>query len=298
MRQLRDVEFEDLVFLNIETARVQQEVDEESPLFESWKYRFRKSEEPIDLKKEYIDKASMYPEFAKIVCISLGRIKKGEVIITSYSGEEKNILLMFNRDLKKVMDKRPKTKICGHSCKSFSITFIFKRCIVNQVIPVDLIDVGGMKPWEVSSVDIKELWKSISFYSSSLVNTAVSLGVKGAEEIKEETNEVFYTEGIDKVKMNSDKRVFVTINTTSIMGFRNPFKDYETKDSDEWKEMGLLERLSYTGKVSIKDREKIIEIASGYTVDEKQVMITNLKASLAYRKGKLSQEIELEILSA
>lgn len=155
-----------------------------------------------------------------------------------------------------------------------------------------------MKPWEVSSVDIKELWKSISFYSSSLVNTAVSLGVKGAEEIKEETNEVFYTEGIDKVKMNSDKRVFVTINTTSIMGFRNPFKDYETKDSDEWKEMGLLERLSYTGKVSIKDREKIIEIASGYTVDEKQVMITNLKASLAYRKGKLSQEIELEILSA
>ena len=84
---LDHIDMSDLLFIDIETVRIENTLKNNTPLFESWEYKRRKEGEKLhkDLKASFKDKAPLYAEFGKVVCISIGMLKAGEVYIHSYS---------------------------------------------------------------------------------------------------------------------------------------------------------------------------------------------------------------------
>jgi len=165
MKQLREVRLENIVFLDIETAPVVEKLEQGTPIYDAWKYRMQRKidkDEEVTMEDSFVNDAGIYAEFSRIVCITVGMVKEeSRIILKTYrDSDEKELIQKFMADLNKILRSKPNAVLCGHSVKGFDIPFIFRRCMVNQVVPNTLIDVGGLKPWEVTALDTKELWRS------------------------------------------------------------------------------------------------------------------------------------------
>lgn len=306
MRQLREVKINDIIFIEIKTVRIVEDLIEGTPLFESWKHKINRGLEREDLDYNSIFKAraDFYPEFAKVVCITVGRIKdENRIILKTYCDEdEKSLLEKFTKDLNKVCKMRPKSVLCGHSIVRFDIPFIFKRCIINQVFPNLLIDVSGLKPWEVTAIDTQILWRSSSGNMTSLISMAVALGVKCERNqiIGCEVGLIYYnegTEGLVKVCNHCESDIISQINSVRVMRFEDQIKDIEVQDIEEDVPENLFDRISTTGLITEEDKAEIFEKASGLDYKEKEKFIKILKAALILNKANLPEELELQILS-
>lgn len=153
----------------------------------------------------YLDKSPLYPEFAKIICISVGIIhtsKDGLLNIrtTSFYGDEVNIL----NDLINLINSKFKEKLIlnGHNIKEFDIPFICKRLLINSIkIPNNLNPIGK-KPWELPHIDTMEVWKMGSFKNYiSLDLLAYSLGVPSPKKSINGSmvNEFYYDNKINEI---------------------------------------------------------------------------------------------------
>ena len=115
---------ESLLFFDVETVRKVEEITEGSPLYEAFVYKMRYSEEAqrkdfneYNVKALYAAKAALYPEFGKIVCITVGKIVDGHkvALYTFNDADEKTILVKFNDFLLKRVTTDPKLVMCGTS---------------------------------------------------------------------------------------------------------------------------------------------------------------------------------------
>lgn len=307
MKQLTSVKLEDLVFIDTETVRLKEFLAENTPDFEAWEYmvkKFEKTGEITDVKQDYIDRSALYPEFSRLVCISVGRIKDGKMIITTYKDtDEKTLLERFMGDLDEVVRFRPDTKLVGHNVKGFDIPFIFRRALVNQIIPNKLIDVGGLKPWDLTCLDTKELWKGTGYYNSSLIAVCLALNIPSPKgDISgSQVGDVYYQEGEDgliRIAKYCEQDVLAVANVVKRCRFEEIFTDYEAVEPKEKVELGLVERIAKTGKITQEDKAEILEKVKGSSIDDKEKQIKILKASLVVTGNTLDEELELAILSA
>ncbi len=180
MRELKKFDLNSVVFLDIETARLTDELDVDSPLWNSWEYKKSKVKDfdPINMEESYKKEASLYPEFSKIVCISTGKIVDGVIKVHSRSGcDEKEILQDVMKDFESLYTKDKNTRICTFAGIGFDIPFIMKRCLANRVNMHSAFDVTGLKPWETSIIDMSVIWNATSFTRASFLNVCVALGV-------------------------------------------------------------------------------------------------------------------------
>jgi DNA polymerase elongation subunit (family B) len=134
-----------------------------------------------DLTPEQIwDKeAGFYPEFIKILVISFGYFNANQEfkVDSCYGHDEKEVLTKAADVLNKVGSTYV---LCGHSIKRFDMPYLAKRMAINRIKIPFLLNVGGLKPWERTAVDIAELW---SFGCNQEMYTpldwiCVSLGVE------------------------------------------------------------------------------------------------------------------------
>lgn len=115
-------------------------------------------------------KGPLFPEFNKIICISLGVIditnpKEYKLKTKSFCGEdEKKILQDFisSASIAKFNDSKPydRFSFVAHNGMIFDFPVIAKRLIYNQMdLPV-IFDYCESKPWEVTHfIDTKNIWK-------------------------------------------------------------------------------------------------------------------------------------------
>lgn len=101
-------------------------------------------------------KASLHPEFSKVVCVSFGAYKEGEIVINSFTGEEKEILENTNKIFNNAVTKG--WKLGGHTIKNFDIPFVGKRMIINKIDPSPLIASLTRKPWDSPYLDISDVF--------------------------------------------------------------------------------------------------------------------------------------------
>ncbi len=117
------------------------------------------------LKNMYLEKAGIFAEFSKIICISVGLMipkkKCVRVRLKSFFGDdEKKILESFSELMDKYFNKLSKNYICGHNIKEFDIPFICRRMVKYQMDLPKLLDIVGLKPWETKHIlDTMQLWK-------------------------------------------------------------------------------------------------------------------------------------------
>lgn len=212
---LDKIQLENVLFLDIETV----------PEFETFSNLDETKKELFDLKtkyqrkeeftaEEFYDRAGIWAEFGKIICISVGFFTfKSDVRhfrVTSFFGEEEKILKDFSNLINNHFGQ-PQHVLCGHNAKEFDFPFIARRMIIKGIqIPLKL-NLFGKKPWEVPHLDTLELWKfgDYKHYTSLKLLTNV-LGIPSPKDDIDgsEVAHVYYVEkNIDRIVTYCEKDV-------------------------------------------------------------------------------------------
>lgn len=167
---INNVRLEKVLFLDIETVAANKsysDLDDDFKKFWDKKaLRFQRNQEELSTADLYEQKAGIFSEFGKIICISVGyfsewREKQREFRVKSFYGDNEKILLEeFSELLQNYFCYPESDFICGHNVREFDIPYIGRRMMVNQVKIPPLINIPGKKPWEVKYLlDTMELWK-------------------------------------------------------------------------------------------------------------------------------------------
>lgn len=219
-----------VLFLDIETASgyksIQLSPDEKKEkLLSLWTRKAGPLKNDNNLLPEelYVERAALFPEFGKIVCVSFCYIKVEDEIsfITKsfYEGTEKEILeqvQMFLSDTK-LRDYI----LCAHNGKEFDFPYICKRMIINGVSIPPILNISGKKPWEINHKDTMEMWRFgdiKSFVSLDLL--CFSLGIESPKESLsgDKVSAAFYDGKIKEIVEYCEKdtvalaKVFMAIN--------------------------------------------------------------------------------------
>jgi hypothetical protein len=158
-----------ILFLDIETVRgYDAYTDMPEALRLCWDGKagqLAKREEGDPAPEElFHDKAGIYCEFGKIVCISVGifrREKDGSLqlrVKSFFSDDEKVLLEEFSGLLNQYFNDPSKHFLCGHNIKEFDAPYICRRMVINGLPLPKLLDLSGKKPWETRILDTMEMW--------------------------------------------------------------------------------------------------------------------------------------------
>lgn len=109
------------------------------------------------------NRAGIYAEFGKIVCISVGYILQSNyeysIRIKSFYGDDEKLLLEQFINLLNNHFNKKENLLCAHNGKEFDYPYIARRIIINNLEMPEILNTAGKKPWEVSHLDTMELWK-------------------------------------------------------------------------------------------------------------------------------------------
>ena len=160
---IEKLNLENILFLDIETVPEQETYslldNEMKQLWES-KTQYQRKDEFTP--KDFYDRAGIWAEFGKIICISVGYFTiKSDIRnfrVTSFFGDEHKILKDFSNLLNNHFNG-PQHLLCGHNAKEFDIPFIARRMIINEIQIPHKLNLFGKKPWEIPHLDTLELWK-------------------------------------------------------------------------------------------------------------------------------------------
>ena len=119
------------------------------------------------LQESFKNKAAIFAEFGKIVCISMGiayydkEANHYKIRLKSFDQASEEELLKSFCDLLNKHYSNPLTHaLGGHNIKEFDIPFICRRLIINRMDLPDILKIGGKKPWELNYfIDTMEMWK-------------------------------------------------------------------------------------------------------------------------------------------
>ncbi|WP_081208039.1 3'-5' exonuclease [Salegentibacter sediminis] len=160
---LHKINLENILFLDIETVPETasfNELSEEKKILWEDKTQYQRKEEYTP--EEFYDRAGIWAEFGKIVCISVGffnyKNEERNFRITTFSGEEKQLLKDFS-ELLKGHFFQPYHLLCAHNGKEFDFPFIARRMLIHNLPLPSKLNLFGKKPWEVPHLDTLELWK-------------------------------------------------------------------------------------------------------------------------------------------
>ena len=148
------------IFIDIETATLTRPEDFSGKLFDIWKERVAKDEDPIKMYKE---KWPIYAEYSQVICVSIWyELSTGEIKMKSIYQNENMDEHWLLTDLKVILDNDSirNWSLIGHNILWFDVPFLVKRYIVNKIGLPYILRVWNMKPWEVKMQDTLKLWKS------------------------------------------------------------------------------------------------------------------------------------------
>lgn len=127
--------------------------------------------------EELYERAGIYAEFGKIVCITVGYYEKKiqKLRIKSFFGHDEKKLLNAFAEMLNLHFFSNDSLLCAHNGKEFDFPYIARRLLINHIKLPKLFDIAGKKPWEVQHLDTMELWKfgDYKHYTSLDLLTAI-----------------------------------------------------------------------------------------------------------------------------
>jgi len=184
---LKKLNLENILFLDIETVPETEyfsDLDETKQELWEAKSRYQRKEEFT--AEEFYDRAGIWAEFGKIICISVGYFHfSGDIRafrVTSFYGEETKLLKEF-KNLLISHFSQSRHLLCAHNGKEFDFPYIARRMIIHGIELPYKLNLFGKKPWEVPHLDTLELWKFGDYknYTSLKLLTNV-LGIPSPKE--------------------------------------------------------------------------------------------------------------------
>lgn len=217
-----------ILFLDIETAAVAPQYEDLAPrMQEHWEAKAKRitydsNMSPEQVAQLYLDKAAIYAEYSKIICISVAIIDyvddEAMLKVKSYYGDyEAEILSRFAALLDKHFHRPDKHYLCGHNIREFDIPVLCRRMIIQgQPLP-KLLQIGGKKPWQIEYLfDTLQMWKFgdyKSFVSLDLLSAVLGVpSPKNEMKGSEVSHSYWHEDGLEKIMQYCQQDVIATAN--------------------------------------------------------------------------------------
>jgi len=208
------INFEKILFLDIETVPENENFKELSPLKQDLfakKTAYQRKEEQTPAA--FYNRAGIWAEFGKIVCISVGYFSgyttSRKFRVTSFYNDDESILLQEFKELLDTHYYKKEYVLCGHNGKEFDFPFIARRMIINRIGLPAKLNLFGKKPWEVPHIDTLELWKfgDYKHYTSLKLLTEILNIPSPKDDIDgSQVAQVYYEEkNLERIKIYCEK---------------------------------------------------------------------------------------------
>ncbi len=171
---LANIKPEDILFIDIETVPSSGSFESlNGTMQQLWDVKSRQFRSDEQTAGETYERAGIYAEFGKIICISAGIITERDPfrfrLKSFYGDDEKGVLSEFALMLKKFTRNRD-AQLCAHNGREFDYPYIARRMIINRLVIPDILDNAGKKPWEINLLDTLDLWKFGDYKSYTSLN--------------------------------------------------------------------------------------------------------------------------------
>jgi predicted PolB exonuclease-like 3'-5' exonuclease len=225
---LDQINLEKILFLDIETVAQHYEFDQLDEDFKKhWEQKANFISKEDETPEDVYHKAGIYAEFGKIVCISVGFIRKENGIkklrLKSFFNDDEKILLTEFFELLNQHYARKDNLLCAHNGKEFDFPYIARRALVNELNIPEILDLAGKKPWEVNHLDTLQLWKfgDYKHYTSlSLLTSIFNIPTPKDDIDGSMVNDVYWKEkNLDRIAIYCQKDVVALIQL--FLKFRN-----------------------------------------------------------------------------
>ncbi len=180
---LDSIALENILFVDIETAPQYAEYGQMPQQFKDlWAKKSARMQDENQGPHDVYNRAGIFAEFGRIICISAGYFKRGAegetLRITSfYSSDEAQLLQEFTQLVDTYFGK-DKHFLCAHNGKEFDFPYIARRCLICGVPIPKCLDTRGLKPWDIRHLDTLELWRFGDFKNyTSLPLLAAVFGI-------------------------------------------------------------------------------------------------------------------------
>lgn len=276
-KQIQNIDYSKIFGVDIETVRQEEHFDENSPMYDLWAWKCRDkdtneippSEEVI---KRYNNQAALYPEYGKIVCISIGFVSDSTIVTKSLTGEEKDILEEFV----KIIDGSGRRLIVHNA--PFDMTYIQKRHAINfkgRLFPSSY-ETYNEKPWTLENkvLDTMQIWKNIGWQNTSLSELAYCMGIPTPKDDinGSEINRVYWEEkDINRIAKYCEKDVLTVLNILRVWKGDNILEQVSrTGEEVEIENVPVLNRIYQSSEITEHDLKELKEILKTKKISKKE----------------------------
>lgn len=158
------LQLKNILFLDIETVSLTENFSElPERLKDHWRRKASKLKNEGELEPEdmYFERAAIYAEFGKVICIGVGGFYEQDTKFrakTLINTDEKLLLLEF-KNLLEEHSAKGNLILCAHNGREFDFPYLCRRMLINGIKLPAVLDITGKKPWEVMHIDTLEFWK-------------------------------------------------------------------------------------------------------------------------------------------
>ena len=175
---LKEIKLNNVFVIDIETVPQKEKFEElPSNIQELWEQKSQYQRQDGQSASNFYERAGIWAEFGKIVCISIGiyhlEQKQIHLRVRSFAhNDEKTILKQFIS----LLNKQSKNlQLCAHNGKEFDFPYLCRRLLINGLAIPPLLQLAGKKPWEINHLDTMELWKFGDYKSYTSLNLLAAI---------------------------------------------------------------------------------------------------------------------------
>lgn len=214
-----------VLFLDIECVSGEETLGEVAPdLAQLWRDKAPRILRVDELSDEeaasaYVERAAIYAEWGKIVCISVGFLGQHDgaqtLRVKSFASPDEAVLLGEFAEL--MTGNRGFRFLCGHNIREFDVPYIGRRMLVNGMRLPAAIDLRGKKPWDLKHLlDTMDMWKFADRKAyTSLRLLAALFGIPSPKDDIDgsQVGRVYWEEGdLDRIARYCERDVVATAN--------------------------------------------------------------------------------------
>ncbi len=222
-----------ILFLDIETAPQQASYSLLDHSFqELWnhKAKFLIRNSDTDTPESIYDRAGIYAEFGKVICICCGFItRQGTLRVQSYAGDDEAILLKDFGAMLQQSFNNPEHLLCAHNGKEFDFPYLCRRMIIHNITIPNILNIAGKKPWETSLLDTMEMWRFgdyKSFTSLNLLARVLNIPSPKDDIDGSQVGKVYWVDGnLDRIVTYCRKDVITLAKIFLRLNQREPIAD-------------------------------------------------------------------------
>ena len=203
-------ELRDILFVDIETVASTDDfnsLDERIKTQWARKAGFFRRESAASEEDIYHERAGIYAEFGKVICVAVGKFfdnESGELGLKTkvyFGDDEKSVL----QDFKSMVEKMDSAtlRFCAHNGKEFDYPYLCRRMLINGIPLPAALNLSGKKAWEVQHLDTLEMWRFgdlKNFTSLDLLATIFDIPSSKTNINGSQVNYVYHKEkGLDRI---------------------------------------------------------------------------------------------------